>query len=110
MKSKSRTITKEFESLLPTKRPPTHPGEMLSEEFLKPMSISQSEFARHLGWTHAKVSEIIHGKRGITPQSALAISDALGTTPDLWMQLQQDFDLWHAMRRRHRIKPIKKAA
>ena len=110
MKSKSRTITKQFESLLPAKRSPSHPGEMLAEEFLGPLGINQTVFAKHLGWTHARVNEIIRGKRGVTPESALAIADALGTTPDLWLNLQRNYDLWHAMQGRKPIKPIKKAA
>ena len=96
-------------SKLPKNRTPTHPGEMLDQEFLKPTGISQSELARHLKWTHAKVNELINGKRGITPKSALCLSDALGTSAELWLNLQRDFDLWHAQQEHKTIKPLKRA-
>ena len=72
---------------------PFHPGEMLLEEFLRPMSLSQAAFARQLGWTKARLNELIKGKRGITAESALDLADALGTSPMLWMNLQATFDL-----------------
>ena len=106
MKSKLRITT----DYLPRLRAPTHPGEMLAEEFLKPLKISQTAFAEHLGWTHAKVNEIVRCKRGITPESALALSDALGTSPDLWLNLQSGFDLWHARREHKKLKRLKKIA
>jgi addiction module HigA family antidote len=77
---------------------------MLWEEFLKPLGITQTAFARHLGWTHARVNELIRGKRGITPEAALSLADALGSSPELWLNLQRNFDLWHALQR-HRKKP-----
>ena len=72
---------------------PFHPGKMLLEEFLQPMSLSQAAFARQLGWTKARLNELIKGKRGITAESALDLADALGTSPMLWMNLQATFDL-----------------
>ena len=72
---------------------PFHPGAMLLEEFLQPMSLSQAAFARQLGWTKARLNELIKGKRGITAESALDLADALGTSPMLWMNLQATFDL-----------------
>ena len=72
---------------------PFHPGEMLLEEFLQPTSLSQAAFARQLGWTKARLNELIKGKRGITAESALDLADALGTSPMLWMNLQATFDL-----------------
>ena len=72
---------------------PFHPGEMLLEEFLQPMAVSQAAFARQLGWTKARLNELIKGKRGITAESALDLADALGTSPMLWMNLQATFDL-----------------
>ena len=92
--------------MLPKNRPPTHPGEMLWEEFLKPMNLTQSKFAAHLGWTHAKVNEIINAKRGITPEAALTISDALGTTPELWLNLQINYDLWHAQKEHRKVQKL----
>ena len=92
--------------MLPKNRPPTHPGEMLSEEFLKPMALTQSKFAAHLGWAHAKINEIIKGRRGITPETALAFSDALGTSAELWLNLQSSYDLWHAQKKHQKIEKL----
>jgi len=95
--------------MLPKKRAPTHPGEMLLKEFLEPMGVSQKQFAEHLGWTYARLNEIVNGKRGVSADSALAFSDALKTGPELWLNLQRDWDLWHSMRSRDKIRPLKKA-
>ncbi|WP_207787749.1 HigA family addiction module antitoxin [Candidatus Thiosymbion oneisti] len=83
---------------LPSERSPTHPGEMLSEEFLKPLGISQSAFAIRLGVSFPRLNEIIHGKRAVTPDTALRLARVLGMSVDFWLGLQQDWDLWHAMR------------
>ncbi len=96
--------------MLPKNRPPTHPGEMLLKEFLEPSGITQLELARHLGWTYARLNEIIHGRRGITADSALALGDALGTGPEFWLNLQRDWNLWHSMRMHKRIPRLKKLA
>jgi len=103
-KSKSRTITRGPASKawvrrrLPTSRPPTHPGEMLLEEFLKPLEISQSAFAARLGVSFPRLNEVIHGKRGVTPDTALRLARVTGMSADFWLGLQQDWDLWHALR------------
>lgn len=81
---------------------PIHPGQMLIEEFLEPMGVTQRAFAGRVGWTAAKLSELIHGKRGITADSALDLGKALGTSPELWMNLQMYFDLAAAEKRRKR--------
>lgn len=85
-----------------TKQPtnPFHPGEMLLEEFLQPSGISQSDFAETLGWTKAKLNELIKGKRGITAHTALDLSEALKTSPKLWMNLQATYDLDKAKKSR----------
>jgi addiction module HigA family antidote len=85
-----------------TKQPvnPFHPGEMLLEEFLQPSGISQSDFAETLGWTKAKLNELIKGKRGITADTALDLSEALKTSPKLWMNLQATYDLDKAKKSR----------
>jgi len=75
---------------------------MLQEEFLIPGKISQRAFAHTLGWTSAKLNELINGKRGITADSALDLASELGTSPDLWMNLQMLFDLRKAELRRKR--------
>lgn len=110
-KSRSRTITRRpkavslptgaLESVgrrLPRHRPPSHPGEMLLEEFLKPLSITQSDFAGRLGVSFPRLNEIVRGKRGVTPDTALRLARVLGMSADFWMGLQIDWDLWHAMR------------
>ena len=79
---------------------PIHPGEMLLEEFLSPLGISQRAFAVKLGWTPAKVNELVMGKRGITADSALDLASELGTSAELWMNLQASWDLHKAERRR----------
>jgi addiction module HigA family antidote len=83
---------------LPLNRPPTHPGEMLLEEFLKPLGISQSAFAVRLGVSFPRLNEIIRGKRGVTPDTALRLARVLGMSADFWLGLQLDWDLWHVMR------------
>ena len=95
--------------MLPKNRPPTHPGEMLLEEFLKPLGVSQKEFAVHLGWTYARLNEIINGKRGVSADSALAFGEALKTEADFWLNLQRNWDLWHSMQTHKKIAPLKKA-
>ena len=72
---------------------PFHPGETLLEEFLQPQGMSQAEFARKIGWTKARLNELIRGKRGITAAAALDLADALGASPKLWMNLQATYDL-----------------
>ena len=84
------------------KRPknPFHAGEILLEEFLIPMGLTQAAFADQLGWTKAKLNELIKGKRGITADTALDLAEALGTSPKLWMNLQSTWDLFQAMKSR----------
>ncbi len=76
---------------------PFHPGEMLLEEFLKPMGMSQAAFARKIGWSRARLNESIRGKRGITVEAALDLSEVLGTSAKLWMNLQATHDLAKAV-------------
>lgn len=94
--SKLRTTTEHRR--LPKHLPPTHPGEMLLEEFLKPLGLSQSAFAIRLGVSFPRLNEIIHGKRSVTPDTALRLARVLGMSAEFWLGLQQDWDLWHAMR------------
>lgn len=79
---------------------PFHPGEILLEEFLEPAGMSQAAFADKLGWTRARLNELIKGKRGITADAALDLAKALNTTPKLWMNLQATWDLAQAAKRR----------
>lgn len=75
------------------KIPAVHPGEILFEEFLKPMNISQNQLGRDLGVSPRRVNEIIHGKRSITADSALRLSVYFGNSPSFWLGLQMDYDL-----------------
>ncbi len=79
--------------MLPENRIPTHPGEILLEEFLRPMGITQVAFARHVGVPLSALIEIVRGKRGVTPDTAWRFSQAFGTTPEFWMNLQSMHDL-----------------
>jgi addiction module HigA family antidote len=92
------------DSRLPTRRPPVHPGEMLLEEFLKPLEISQSECAARLGVSLTRLNKIIHAKCGVTANTALRLERLLGMSAGFWMELQLDWNLWHAMRSRNAEK------
>lgn len=96
--------------MLPKNRPPTHPGEMLLKEFLEPLGITQSALAHHLKWPYARLNEIINGRRGVTAASAIAFGEALGTGPNFWMNLQQDWDLWHNLLNHKPVTCLKKVA
>jgi antitoxin HigA-1 len=96
---------------LPRQRPPTHPGEMLLEEFLKPLGITQSELATHLGVSFPRLNEIVRGRRGVTPDTALRLARVLGMPADFWLGLQLDWDLWHALHGKNageieRLEPV----
>lgn len=94
--------------MLPKKRAPTHPGEMLLKEFLEPLEVTQKAFAEHLGWTYARLNEIINGRRNISADSALALGEALKTGPEFWLNLQRDYDLWYAIDSHQKVPPLKK--
>ena len=79
--------------MLPENRIPTHPGEVLLREFLEPMGISQVALADHVGISVQRVNELVRGKRGVTPETAWLLAQALGTTPELWVNLQSQHDL-----------------
>lgn len=79
--------------MLPSNRIPTHPGEVLAEEFLRPLGLSQVALAEHLGVPVQRINELVRGKRGVTPETAWLLSGALGTTPDFWVNLQRAHDL-----------------
>jgi addiction module HigA family antidote len=79
--------------MLPENRIPTHPGEILLEEFLNPLGFSQVAFAAHIGVPVQRINEIVRAKRGITPETAWLFSEALGTTPEFWLNLQTNYEL-----------------
>jgi addiction module HigA family antidote len=87
---------------------PVHPGEVLLEEFLKPLGITQTQLAAHLRCSIQRVNEIIKGKRSVTAETAWQLSATFGTTPQLWLNLQATYDLVHA-RPRHRVGRIRRA-
>ncbi len=78
--------------------PPVHPGEILLEEFMRPLSLSASALARRLGVTPARVNEIAHGRRGVTADTALRLAKCFSTSPEFWMNLQLQFELQTARR------------
>jgi len=93
---------------LPTNRTPTHPGEMLKEEFLNPMGLTQRELASGINVPYQRVNELINGKRGITPSTALRLAKYFGNTPGFWMNLQLRWDLYRTQRTEARqLKKIK---
>ena len=96
MKSASKTITRDPRWLGPA----IPPGEMLLEEFLKPLALGQREAARRLGVSLNRLNEIVLGKRAITADTALRLSRLLKTSPQFWMRLQADWDLHRALERK----------
>lgn len=97
---------------IPTNRPPTHPGEMLLTEFLEPMNISQQALASRIHVPYQRINEIVNGRRGVTPSTALRLAKFLGTTPQLWLNLQLRWDLYKAGRSEEKvleeIRPLRK--
>ena len=91
-------------------RIPTHPGKILLEDFLRPMEISQTQLADHIGDHAPKINDIIQGRRGISPVMAWKLSRALGTSPEFWTNLQSAYDLARARAEAPTtIKPIRRA-
>ena len=78
---------------------PFHPGEILLEEFLQPVGMTQILFANKVGWTTSRLNEFIKGKRGVTADAAIDLAHALGTSAKLWMNLQATYDLDRAEKR-----------
>jgi len=81
---------------IPTHREPTHPGEMLLEEFLIPKGITQRALANAVRVPYQRINEIVNRRRGITPSTALRLAKFFGVTADFWMNLQLRWDLYHA--------------
>ena len=100
---------------IPTNRAPTHPGEMLLEEFLKPLGLTQVQLAESIHVTFQRINQIVRGRRGITRDTALRLSALFDTTPEFWLNMQQTWDLYEAVNSPEakdvrRIKPIVRAA
>jgi addiction module HigA family antidote len=83
---------------VPTSRAPTHPGEMLKVEFLDPLRLTQRELAARLGVSYPRVNELVHGRRGVTPDTALRLERLLGVEAQFWLNLQLAWDLYQARR------------
>lgn len=95
-------------NMIPKNREPTHPGEVLMQEFLIPLSLSQEDFAVHLGksWTQPKISAIVNKRRRITESIALDFADAFGTSPEFWIHLQTRYDLWHEQKKHKKVNRL----
>ncbi len=88
---------------------PVHPGEILLEEFLKPLGLSQAALARHLGISLVRLNEVVRGKRGVSAETAWLLAAAFGSSPQFWINLQSNYDL--AMSRpERRVQMIRKAS
>jgi len=98
--------------LIPTHRPPTHSGEMLLEEFLKPMGISQRQLADAIGVPYQRINKLINGKGRVTAGLAYRLAKYIGTTPDFWLNGQMAWDMYHALRSEaaalERIQPLER--
>jgi len=96
---------------LPKYRPPTAPGELLAQEFLEPLGLTLTAFAKHIGIGRDRLSEVVHGRRRVTPDTAMRLSLALRTTVQFWLNAQMATDLYEAQRAADsaalkKIKPI----
>lgn len=96
---------------IPTHREPTHPGEMLVAEFLRPMGISQRDLANGIRVPYQRVNELVNRRRGVTPSTALRLAKFFGMSADFWLNLQLRWDLYHASAREdaelRKIKQVK---
>lgn len=103
--------------MLPRNRAPSHPGQILNNQFLRPLGLSQRKAAAMCGFAqHRTINEICTGKRSITPETALIFAKVFHTSPELWLQMQSNFDLWHAQhsegmeRRLAKVSPVEVVA
>ena len=74
------------------------------------MGLTQKESAEHVGWTYARLNEIINGRRGVSAESALAFADAFKMEAEFWLNLQRDWDLWHAKQKHKNVRAVERAA
>lgn len=99
--------------MLPTHRPPTHPGEMLLREFLEPLDVSQSEAAKRIGVPFQRLNAIVNGRRAVSADTALRLEALTGWDAQIWLTLQARWDLWHALRTGRpqvRVRPLPSVA
>ncbi|MEW6115875.1 MAG: HigA family addiction module antitoxin [Nitrospirota bacterium] len=99
--------------MIEIKREPTHPGEILQEEFIAPLGLTQAGLAEKLKTTFRTVNEIVNKKRSVSPEMALKLAKLFGTSPELWLNLQSQYDLWKAKEKEKAIlasiKPLKQS-
>ena len=88
---------------IPTNRTPTHPGEMLLDEFLNPMGLTQRELANAIHVPYQRVNDIVNGRRGITPSTALRLAKYFNMTPDFWMNVQLRWDMYFAQQAENKV-------
>ena len=97
--------------MLPENRKPTHPGEILRCEYLEELNMTQQQLADAIGITRVRVNEIILGKRSVTPDTAFRLAKYFNTTPDFWINLQNNYDMWNTLQKRKKeyemIHPLK---
>ena len=99
--------------MLPTHRPPTHPGEMLLKEFLEPLGVSQVDAASRMNIPFQRLNAIVKGRRAVSADTALLLEALTGWDAQIWLALQSKWDLWHALKargRRPRIRPLRRTA
>ena len=96
--------------MLPKNRQPTHPGEIIRYEYLHELNMTQQQLADAIGITRVRINEIILGKRSITPDTAFRLAKFFNTTPQFWIGLQTNFDMWSTLQKREkeyeRIRPL----
>ena len=100
------TIKEVKEVRIPKDRAPTFPGEMLREEFLKPLGMTQVELAERIRVPYVRVNELVNGKRRVTPSTALRLAKAFGTSPDFWLNGQLALDLYRAINDKREIREV----
>ena len=107
--SVARTTTESIRRDASSLGPAVHPGEILLEEFLKPLEMTQAAAAQKLGMSNVRLNELVRGKRGVTADTALRLAQLFKTTPQFWMHMQANFDLKAAMVHRRALKLAKRA-
>lgn len=99
-----------MKSLRDPQRKPTHPGELLREDVLPALNMTQAELARRLGVSRLSVSELLHEKRGLSPDMAIRIATLTNTTPESWLRMQEALDLWELKQQPKRYRHIEPVA
>jgi antitoxin HigA-1 len=92
------------------RRAPTHPGGILQRLYLQPLDVSTVELAKAVGVSRKTISKLVNERGAVTPEMALRLSIAFKTTPQLWLNLQQNYDLWHAQRTAKGLKNVRRFA